>query len=142
MVTKNDPSDGAQSITVIALTDDDSPYDLLRSECPCLIHNNGAGGATVVNLPTNVKGGEVVEVVVLAAQDIALNPGTGNRVIGSDGTAYGDLADGKQVIGDAVGETIKLIALGPDVDGDIEWLAVRQHDNSPAAGGSFNEEEG
>ena len=141
MVTKNDPTDGAMNMTVIAATDSDSPYTLDRVECPALIHNEGAAGALVVNLPIDAKGGEVVEAVCLAAQDIAIDPGDGNRIIGSDGTAYGDLADGKQVIGDAKGETIKLVCLGPDDNGDIEWLAVRQHDNAPAAADNFNEEQ-
>ena len=141
MADKIDPTRGTQTRTVINVTQADDDYTLERHECPALITNQGATGACTVNLPTDAKGGEEVEAVVVAAQDILLNPGSGNRIIGSDGSTYADLADGEEVIGDAAGETIRLVCLGPDGSGNLEWLAVVQHDNSPAAGGSFNEED-
>lgn len=140
MVTTNEPTDSAQTRTILNVTDSDSPFDLSRHQCPALVHNQGAGGKTVINLPTDAMGGEEVEGVVLAAQDLAFDPGSGNRIIGSDGGSFSFLAAGAQVIGDAAGETIKLVCLGPDSNGNVEWLATRQHDNAPGTAGNFNEE--
>lgn len=135
MVTTTNPTDGAQTRRIIALTQADDSYDLDRNDCPCLIHNSGATGAVTVNLPTDAKGGEEVTALCLAAQDLALNPGSGNQIYADDATAYGALAAGKSLIGDALGESVTLIALG---DGD--WVAVKQTANDAAAG-AFNEEQ-
>lgn len=139
MATKVKPSDSAQSKTILKVTQADSPVTLERNDCPILITNEGATGACVVNLPTDAKGGEQVEAMCLAAQDIDIHPGTGNRIIGDDGTnPAADFADAASANGDALGEKITLVCLGPDSTGDLEWLATLQQLNDGT--GVFNEE--
>lgn len=140
MATITSPNQGNQTRHVVHLTQADSPYTLDPNLCPCTIHNEGATNAVNVDLSGNFKGGEEIRAVVIAAQDIILDPGAGNRIIGSDGTAFADLADGKGVIGDAAGEIIQLECLGADSNGAIEWLVTSQQ-NANAAAGQFNQEE-
>ncbi len=140
MATIVRPVDSASSKTVIKLTQADSPYTLARDLCPCLIINEGATGAVTVTLPGDAKGGEQVEAMCLAAQDIILDPGNAvDRIIGDDGTSLTDLADGKALIGDAIGEKCTLVCLGDDGTGDLEWLATLQQLNDGT--GVFNEEQ-
>jgi len=140
VATKTKPSDSAQSKTVLKVTQADTGVTIDREDCPILITNSGATGACVVNLPTDAKGGEQVEAMCLAAQDIALDPQGSNVIIGDDGTNVATaFAAGKQVIGDALGEKITLVCLGPNSSGNLEWLATLQQLNDGS--GVFNEEE-
>lgn len=140
MATVIAPSDSNQSKTIIKLTEADSPYTLDRKLCPCLITNGGASDAVTVVLPADFKGGEVVEAMVLAAQDIILDPGLATQFIqGDDGTnVAAAFAAGKAVIGDALGEKITLTGFTPGTAG--VWLATQQALNDGS--GVFNEEQG
>jgi len=108
---------------------------LLREECPCLLHNQGGSGTATVLLPTDPKGGEVVKALVLAAQDLRLDPGASRAIYADDATSAGYVkqTDGKYINGDAVGEQVTLIysALLDD------WLALGQSDG--AGGSGFTE---
>ena len=138
MATVVSPSDGAQTYTIVKVTQADTPYALDRNKCPVLVTNEGATGACVLSLPTDAKGGEVVEALCLAAQDIKIDPGDANRLIGDDGTSYTDITDGSALVGDAIGEAVKLVCIGPDSTGDIEWVATKQTNNDGSD--VFNEE--
>jgi hypothetical protein len=118
---------------VLNVTQADTPYDLDRNHCPVLIHNRGATGACAVNLPTNPKGGEVVDAVAIAAQDITLDPGDSASITASDGSSYAEQTDGLTIIGDAGGESIRLVY---DAEG-ATWMSVRQLD--AAGAGEFSE---
>jgi hypothetical protein len=141
MATVINLTHGSQSSSIVKLTQADSPYTLALTQCPAFITNEGASGGVTVNLPTGAVGGEVVEAVCLAAQDIILVPGAGNRITGSDGSTFGDYADNKGAIGDAIGESIKLICNGPDGSSKLEWIVKTHSNGSPAAGAFFNEEQ-
>jgi hypothetical protein len=141
MATELPKSPGSRSVTILKLTQADSPYSLTVEQCPCFITNEGATGALAVNLPTAAVGGEEVKALCLAAQDIKLTPGANNRIIGSDGTAFGDFANNKGVIGDAIGEKVTLICNGPDGSSNLEWVAEVQTNNNPGTVSNFNEEE-
>jgi hypothetical protein len=131
MATKLNPSDSAQTLKVINVTNADSPYTLDRDDCPCFIHNLGTSTGCIVNLPTNAKGGEEVYAVVIVAQDIAFEPGA-KVIYSSNGTTYAAQTAGFQLHGDAIGEAVHMVA-----DSAGNWWVLSQQ--APGGAGAFTE---
>lgn len=131
MSTDNHREQGFQTFKEIKVGTE--TRQITREECPCLIHNEGGTGAAVVQLPEDPKGGEVVKVVVLAAQDIQVEPGAARAIYSAGAAVYAKQADGKYINGDAIGEQVTLTysALLDD------WIASAQLDGFGVVG--FNE---
>lgn len=126
----NKPINSNQSVTLLKVTQADSPVSLEGSEFPCLITNEGATGSVTINLPTRISGGEKVTALCLASQTISISPTSLGRVIGLDGDAYGDLSDGSAITIDTKGQILSLTCLGRDTNGMIEWAAELQAKNT------------
>lgn len=128
MATRSSGELGSSSRQVITVTQADTPFTLKRSDCPCLIINTGASGSCVISLPTDCKGGEEVEAVVVVAEDITLDPGDTGSI--SDGVTIGSTGDA--YTGDALGEKISITAIDTD-----DWLITSNQ--SVASAGAFNQ---
>jgi len=126
MATRSSGELGSSSKQVITVTE--TAFALQRTDCPCLIVNTGASGAITISLPTDCKGGETVESIVMVAQDIILDPGDTGSI--SDGVTFGSAGDA--YAGDALGEKISITAIS-----DNDWVITSNQANASA--GAFNQ---
>ena len=126
MATRSSGELGSSSKQVITVTE--TAFALQRTDCPCLIVNTGASGAITISLPTDCKGGETVESIVMVAQDIILDPGNAGSI--SDGVTIGSTGDA--YTGDALGEKITITAIDTN-----DWLIT--NNQAVASAGAFNE---
>lgn len=89
---------------------------LTVNDSGCIVTNVGASGAATVTLPTDPPAGVFYRFFVSAAQELRVDPGAGNKIVGLGALAP---ADAEYVTANANGEHLNLLS---NADGD--WQCV------------------